>query len=303
MKKILCILMPLFLLYGCGGKNTGDDSESSPMMTIQTDAKTPDEKMLSMIQDCIQDYNEGKTEDLQKELDMTIAPLPLEVSSLPEISSLSDLEEVEDDENVTNTYYVGRQKINDKYSAVYSIYAPSGGSFWSNGSVEFEADRSMITEDDPQFARYRSVLDDLLEKQNKVLNELYTIGVEVDASSADEDGYCPVTKGPSSVQQLKDDAASVFTQDYINEVIDPVVFSGDTPIYKEKSGKLYAHPSDIIQQPSSYTYDTSCIAAVSDDGSTVMIDLLTTVMGQPQNSLKRILLIHSSDGYLLPSVY
>ena len=303
MKKILCILLPIMMLYGCGGKNTETDSESSPMVTIQSDAKTPEEKMLAMIQDCISDYNEGKTEDLQKELDMTIAPLPLEVSSLPEISSLSDLDEVKDDETITNTYYVGKQKINDKYSAVYSIYAPSGGSFWSNGSVAFEADRSMITENDPQFSSYRTVLDDLLAKQSKVLNELYTIGVTVDESSADEEGYCPVTQGPSSIQQLKDDAASVFTPDYISEVIDPVVFSGDTPIYKEKNGKLYAHPSDIIQQPSSYTYDTSYIAAVSDDGTTVRIDLLTTVMGQPQDDLKRILLIHASEGYLLPSVY
>lgn len=303
MKKIICILMSMILLTGCTAKKPEVEETASPTLETVMHASTPEEKILNMIQSCIRSYNEKKTEELEKELDLSITPLPLEVSSLPEISSLDDLEEVKNDNTVSNAYFTGKQKIDDKYSAVYTIYSPGGGSFWSNGSVSFEADPEQITEDDPQFNDCRNAINDLLKKEKSLLDELYAISISVDESKADENGYCPVTEGPDSIQQLKNDAAAVFTQDYIESSIDPVVFSGSSPVYMEKNGKLYAHPTDMIQQPSAYSYDTHHIAAVKDDGTQVEIDLLISAMGQPTGKLTRMVLVHSGNAYLLPTVY
>ena len=169
MKKILTALTVLTLLCGCTAKKQTDDY-TGPVAT--EDPLTDEEKELQMIQSCISAYNNNEIQDLEDSLQTSITPLPIGITSLPEISSLSDLVEVKDAEASTNTTYVGQYTIQDSYYAIFSIYKPKTGSFWLNGSVTFNIDPSAVTVNNPQFAEYKPALDLLLEMDNLVLNWL-----------------------------------------------------------------------------------------------------------------------------------
>ena len=95
-KTVLAALGVLLILCGCGNKNKDKDVnpyEAGPV--TETDTRTDEEKELSMIQGCIQDYNTNRIPEVEEYLNTQLHPLPLEVTSLPEIKSLSDLKKEE----------------------------------------------------------------------------------------------------------------------------------------------------------------------------------------------------------------
>ena len=148
-----------------------------------------------MIQECISVYNgtNGNTvADKEKELNTVIAPLPVEISVLPDVSSLNDLTELKDEESTTNAVYIGSQTVNDKYSVVYKIYKPSS-EFWINGEITFRADLDKVTSNDVQFAEYRAALDSLLARRTEVLQWLVGLNVTVDETVSPLEGYFLVT--------------------------------------------------------------------------------------------------------------
>lgn len=311
MKKLFTLFLSASLLFvgGCKSKDqVSSDTPVNDLSLLETpDSRTDEEKELEMIQGCISDYNTGRISEVEEYLNTQLRPLPLEVDSLPEISSLSDLTEEVDDEEDANTAYVGSYMIDDKYKAVFTIYSPTGESFWLNGSILFQIDPESITLNDPQFTEYREAFETLLDKEFDVLNMLYGLDVSKSSEEGPEEGYYEVQEvmgsTVNSIQDLKDIAESVFTTDYLEDSFYYSAFYNESPIYKEIDGKLYVADSGMIHQGSSYTYEPSYIIAAEERDGTVYVDMLSSSLGELQSTIKRLTLTVTDNGYRLPSAF
>ena len=93
---------------------------------VEEDERTDEEKQLAMIQNCISDYNTGRISEVEDYLDTTLHPLPIGVTSLPEISSLKDLTPEPDYMENSNVSYAGSYAIDysGEASSVTAYYEP-----------------------------------------------------------------------------------------------------------------------------------------------------------------------------------
>lgn len=299
-KYIPLALAFLLLLPGCKKQEEIIEQDTSNGPVVSEDTRTDEEKILEMIQSCINDYNEGKIPDIEESLKSEISPLPLDVESLPQINSLEDLVKVEVETQSSNIVFLGYYEIQDKYKVTFKVYHP-GGYFWLNGDVVFDVDLEKIQQNNPEFAEYKQILDPLLQNATQILDYLH--GLNVNLAEEELDQYYEVLdidgRAITSIQQLKDLAESVYTVDFLQNNFYKNAFEGDMPIYKEMDGKLYCLGTDVTPtQPN--IYDTSYILAVKQDDNFTKINLLTKVMDQTQNSVKEITITQTEQGYRLP---
>ncbi len=313
LKKILIACMSFALLMtGCSKKEDHSDEQSSALINgpvVSEDTRTDEEKELVMIQQAISTYNtEGKIEETEKNLLTSVNHLPIEIDALPEINDLDDLEEVKDDETLTNTAYVGKYKVNDKYDVVFYIYNPTGGNFWLNGRVGFHIEPEEVTQNDPRFTEYRTALNSLLTDKDELLNMLYGIDVTVSEKEGPESGYHEVLAfgrwKPKTIAEIQEIAESVFTREALSDTYYQSAFYGISPTFKEINGKLYCAETDLAPSESYFVYEPSYIlAAENSDDNTVNIDLLASVMGEIQPNIRQISLKLTDNGYRLVTAY
>ena len=301
-KYVLFLLLGFLFLTSCQ-KETQEaslDTSNGPVAT--EDTMTVEEKELKMIQSAIADYNEDRILEQEDTLKTSITKLPVEITSLPEISQLSDLTPVEDSDLQSNTAYVGKYTVNDKYDVTFKIYHPTGGNFWLNGEVLFEIDPSKVTVNDPQYENYRNILNPLLENERKVINYLYGLDVNLSGEPTLDGQYYEVLGFDGadihSIDDLKAFAQTVFTADYLQQYFYKNAFEGEFPIYKELDGKLYCLPTEITPLNLNQ-YDIGYIIAVRETEDRVTINLLTSVMNQVQPEVKEIHLLPTAEGYRL----
>ncbi len=301
------LLISVLLISGCSGtKDTGStDTGSGPV--VSEDTLSDEEKELAMIQECISDYNSGAIEERQDYYNITIPPLPIGITALPEISSLSDLTEIQDDEDLTNTAYVGYYLVNENYQVIFRIYHPTTNTFWLNGNIEFAIDPDLVPDSNPDYADTAAILDGLLDGAQDILNALYGINVSYDETSQTADGYYVFTgdgHGNTTIAQLKAYAESIYPLDYLETNYYPSAFEGDNPVYKEENGITYVYPSDDLNAAESTHYLTSKIIAVEDtENGQRNVDLLTEKFDQVLSTIYRITLVQTDSGWRLIHAY
>ena len=304
MKKFLsALLIAGVFLTGCKDKTAEvqkQDFSNGPVVT--EDTETREEKILRMIQKCIEDYNTDEIAHVEDSLKTEIQPMPLELDSLPEITSLNQLTEIKADGS--NADYAGTYKIDDKYNVTFYIYHPNGGYFWLNGDVEFTVNPEYIVRDAPEFAEYKAVLDDLLPRAQLIQNYLTGFDVTFEEEATLDGIYHRVLymndQAPMSIEQMRAEAESVFDKKFLEDTYYYNAFESQTPVYREVDGVLYCLDSMMTGSPDNQ-YDTSTIIAAVDNGGKVTINLLTTVMNKTLPYIKEITIISTNNGYRLPS--
>ena len=306
-KYILAALCLLLTCAGCGKKNRDDEDhkyDNGPV--TETDNRTDEEKELSMIQGCINDYNINRIPEIEAYLDTQIHPLPLEVSSLPEISSLKDLTKEEEYITNSNSTYAGSYQIDEKYKVVFIIYEPTGNSFWLNGRILFQIDPSLVTVDDPRFTDYRVAMTNLLSREKMVLNWLYGLNLVLSEEEVAPGYYEILAMGermPSSVDEIKQIAEEVFTKQFLEENFYYSAFYSESSMFKEINGKVCCAKSEMIAQESSSIYDPHYIIAAEERDGIVYLDMLSDSIQEVQPDIKRLTLAKTDSGYRLPAAY
>ncbi len=312
-KQFKFILAVILFLSGCSRQISASETDSQSDYygpIVSQDTRTDEEKELEMIQNCIADYQADTITDAEERLEnqgIHFPNLPLELDSLPEITSLNDLTQVEVDSSISNIYYTGMYLVNDKYQVYFMIYNPSGGSFWLNGGIQFEIDPSLVMADDPQYSEYRSALKDLLAQENDVLCWLMGINVTVSEEEGPAEGYHEVLamgdNNPRTIDDVKAIAEKVFTQDYLEQNYYPAAFDRDSSTFLEQNGKLYCADTIISEQKSSYSLNPSYIIAAKEDNGIIQLDMLADVNGEVQPIIHRVQLARIDGGFRLPEVY
>lgn len=303
MKKIFTLFVCSILLMGCAPKEeVKEDTSNGPI--IETNPLSDEEKILLMIQSCIDDYNQNKISEREEYFQTQFPPLSIEVSSLPEIISLSDLQPVEEDTSITNTAFVGEYQIDEKYSARFTVYKPTTDSFWLNGKIEFLVDIDQVSVNNAEFANTKAKLDRMLRNAESILNTLHGINATLDFDQpGPEEGYYRYLPGPdgaTSIYQLKSIAESIYTKDFLEENYYITAFEGDYPLFLEKNGQLYCAEVDIFS-PFTNDYDTSRIIATKEEGDFLYIDILMNRYGQLEPTIYRLVLVSTEEGYRFPT--
>ena len=311
MKKItVTLLLALSLvLPGCKKPEEAVEptgTEYGPI--VEEDERTDEEKQLAMIQNCISDYNTGRINEVEDYLNTNLHPLPIGVTSLPEISSLKDLTPEPEYMENSNVSYAGSYKISDTHRAVFLIYEPTGGSFWLNGVILFQVNPEEIPMDNPEFTDYRNALSSLFAKETKVLPWLYGLNLTLSEQESSEPGYYEVLSmdgmKPASLDDIKALAEEVFTKEYLENNFYYSAFYSERAMFKEIDGVVCCADSEMTIQPNASSYNTHYIIAAEEVNNTVAIDLLTTSStGEVQPNIRRIYLDHTPQGYRLPSAY
>ena len=300
MKRFLVIFVIVLLaLSGCGKEVEYDEfgNEITPEPTSDT------EKALFMINQAIDDYNNGVIKEKEVEWNTTIKPLPIEIESIPNIKSLNELDDIEIKNRITNAVYDGLYNL-DKYSMVFEIYN-YGTSFWLNGTTSFQVDVDSIEVNNPKFSEIKSTLDTLMAEDIEVLAWLYGVNVELGQESAEYPGFFKVNLvGPNkynSIQELKDKSESIFTQDFLSTYYQ-VAFESEDPIYREINGDLYCSisESDIYE---GLPYDTSRIIATKETDNEILVDLVVSFGQDIDSELQRIILVKTDQGLRFNNVY
>ena len=300
MKRFLVIFVIVLLaLSGCGKEVEYDEfwNEITPEPTSDT------EKALFMINQAIDDYNNGVIKEKEVEWNTTIKPLPIEIESIPNIKSLNELDDIEIKNRITNAVYDGLYNL-DKYSMVFEIYN-YGTSFWLNGTTSFQVDVDSIEVNNPKFSEIKSTLDTLMAEDIEVLAWLYGVNVELGQESVEYPGFFKVNLvGPNkynSIQELKDKSESIFTQDFLSTYYQ-VAFESEDPIYREINGDLYCSisESDIYE---GLPYDTSRIIATKETDNEILVDLVVSFGQDIDSELQRIILVKTDQGLRFNNVY
>ena len=260
-----------------------------------------------MIQDAVSTYNDNKIQEAEDYYGVTVPDLPLEVDSLPEVNSLSDLTILDTDPLVTNSILTAQMTITSSYSIIYTIYHATGGSFWLNGTVEFQQSLDAVTVDDPQFADIRNTLSSLLTQQKTVLDWFYGINVTVGDTPVEGTEYYPVTSveglSSPSIAAMKEEAEKVFTADYLSTSFYPSAFDGEEPMYQEINGQLCKRDSGMASILDGESYATDYIAAISQQDNQILIDIHTSILDQVQPTIRRIVLLNTDNGIRLSAAY
>ena len=306
-KQLLAILCLLLTLNGCGTKHKDSDNdqyENGPVTEVDT--RTDEEKELQMIQGCINDYNINRIPEIEEYLNTQIHPLPLEVTSLPEISSLKDLTKEEEYTTNTNCSYAGSYMIDDKYKVIFLIYEPTGNSFWLNGRILFQIDPSLVTVDDSRFTDYRNAMTTLLTREKNILNWLYGLNLVLSEEEVIPGYYEVLAMGermPSSIDEIKQIAEEVFTKEYLEENFYYSAFYSESAMFKEVDGKVVCARSEMIEQESSSIYNPHYIIAAEERDGIVYLDMLSDSLNEVQPDIKRLTLAITENGYRLPAAY
>ena len=304
MKKSILLIMLSLVLYGCAAKQ--DDQNTAPSTTngppVPKDEMTDEEKTLRMIQECIDDYNNDLIAEREEYFQIIIPALPLEAASLPQISSLKDLTEIQ--EEYSNAEFIGTQALDDKYTVVYRVYRPTNGSFWANGSVEFRIDPEKVTKDDSRFTEYRNALYWLLPNGSAALNYLHGLDVELAEDSPDGIYHEVLSIGNTdihSIDALRAYAEQFYDRTFLESRYYTTSFYSAMPVYKEEGGKLYCLESELTY---AFTpeYEPAYIIAAAEDNGIVTLNLLTSVMGTLQPQVKEVILRRTEYGFILPGV-
>lgn len=299
----MCLLM---MLSGCNHNKKEEVSETEYGPVVEQDTRTDEEKELEMIQGCINDYNINRIPEIEEYLNTQLHPLPIEVTSLPEISSLKDLTEEPSYEETSNVSYAGSYLVDNKYKIIFLIFEPTGNSFWLNGRALFQIDPALVEQDKAEFTEYRNAMEYLLANEKQVLNWLYGLDLELGDEGPFE-GYREVKSMGgsviSSIDQIKSIAESVFTKEYLEKTFYYSCFYSETPMFREADGKVYCASSDLINQETSYVYNPHYIIAAKQDGNTIYLDMLSDSVGEVQPDIKRLTLEITDSGYRLPAAY
>lgn len=303
----LALISVLLLCTGCGNKSNSEQNDPNAYgPVVEQDTRSDEQKELEMIRQCINDYNINRIPEVEEYLGTQLHPLPLEVTSLPEISSLKDLKEEPEYLQSTNVSYAGSYMVDDKYKIIFLIYQPTGNSFWLNGRVLFQIDPSLVDYDKPEYAKYREEMDVLLKQERPILNWLYGLDLELGAEGPIP-GYYEVTsmggQPVASFNDVKAIAESVFTKEYLEQTFYYSAFYSEGSMFKEDSGKLYCAKSDLAVQDPSYSYNTHYIIAAEEKDGMVYLDMLGDNMGEVQPDIKRLTMQWTDNGYRLPSAY
>ena len=300
MKKIYILITCFFLMLGCttSKNNTTADTSNGPV--VKEDSRTNEEKILSMIQSCIKNYNEDDLDELRTYYKSNIPNLPLELDSLPEVNALSELTSIVADDN-SNTVYEGMYKV-DKYKITFKIYYPSGADFWPNGDIDFQIDPEDVTVNNPEYEGYRNALTYLLSEESNVIYMLYGANVELADEPSFDDKYYEVIRVNgeyfSSIDELKEYAETVFIKEYLEGNYYKNSFESETPVYKEVNGKLYCIGAEVTPIVS-YQYAPEYIIYVKDENGIIKVNLLTKVMDTILPDIKEITLQETENGYRL----
>lgn len=308
LKKYLMFLLSIMLtVSGCGKKpeSSSGTTEYYGPMTAE-DTRKDEEKILTMIQGCINDYNINRIPEIEEYLNTQLHPLPIGVNSLPEISSLNDLKEENSYIENSNVTYAGSYMIDNTFKIIFLVYEPTGNSFWLNGRVLFQIDPSLVVRDNPDYSEYKTALDTLLAREKNVLPWLYGLNLNLGSQGPFEGYYEVLSIGdvhPTSISQIMEIAEQVFTHEYLEKTFYYSAFYSESPMFQEADGKVYCAKSDLALQENSYVYDTHYIINAEKRDSIIYIDMLGDSVGEVQPDIKRLTLAITEDGYRLPSAY
>ncbi|MEG1461926.1 hypothetical protein [Anaerorhabdus sp.] len=290
MKKCLTLFLLICTLTGCSPK-----SEEPKELTFE-------EKVLLLIQECIDDYNTSIAADsIIHQIDTP--PLPISIGTIPQIEKLSELKPVEDDHS--NAEFIGALKINE-YQMVFHLYSTCD-SFWQCGEASFQIDTTTIRPDSPTFTSTKAILDELLAVDREAFGYLYGIGVDLaPEESTAHPGYYEVLntvniENPTSIDQIKEYVETVFDKDFISQFY-PEVFESESPIYIEDNGKLYSIENAPSITDEQY-YNTSLIINTQETEDKILVDIVTSYGDIIDPELKRIEISKTENGYRLAGLY
>lgn len=293
MKKILLILFSIIFILGCQNKNIKNE-------TVEL---TNEEKILLMINQCIDDYNSNLIKDREVEWNTTIKPLPINVKNIKNITSLKELKEINPQNKITSAVYIGTYDIGD-YNMVFEIFN-YGNNFWLNGEVNFEVKLETIKIDNPQFSEIKKTLDNLLEYNIETFAYLYGVGIQLGKESETDKGFYMVENNGNyifnSISDIKQKVENIFTTEFLEKYYN-IAFNSEDPIFKEIDGKLYCYETDTTIAES-LPYDTSRIIATKEENNNLLIDLVITFDQDVSNELQRIILVKTENGYRLNNTY
>ena len=293
MKKLIIFTILAFMLIGCASQKEYDEFGRE----VTSDPVSDEEKIITMINECISTYNNNQINDIQQQYSTTLPTLPIEVGTLPTVENFNQLTQ---EENVTsNADYIYNLTIDDKYSMQFQLYQPLN-SIWLDSNYSFQVDIEQITKDDPNFAQEKELLDNLLNEQELPINLLYASGITLGDQHPTNENYFEVQEF-QSIDQIKAIAEEVFTQEYLNTLYD-IAFNQENPIYLEENEKLYA--SDTSSSISTgIPYNTSYIIATSYEDNRLLIDLAAGYQDDIMPQIYRIELVDEGNGYRLTNTY
>ena len=305
-KQLIALMSAILLLTGCNKDKKEEVSPTEYGPVVEQDTRTDEEKELEMIRGCINDYNINRIPEIEEYLNTQLHPLPLEVESLPDISSLKDLNEEPAYTENSNVTYAGSYMVNDKYKVIFLIYEPTGNSFWLNGRVIFQIDPSLVEYDKADYAEYRTAMTTLLNNEKQVLNWLYGLDLEL-GTEGPFAGYRQVVsmggRPVSSINDIKAIAEEIFTTEYLENTFYYSCFYSETPMFREAEGSVWCAASDLNTQEASYSYNPHYIIAAEQKDNIVYLDMLSDSVGEVQPDIKRLTMEVTDKGYRLPSAY
>lgn len=293
MKKLIIFALLAFILIGCTNQKEYDEFGRE----VTSDPVSDEEKIITMINECISTYNNNQINDIQQQYSTTLPTLPIEVGILPTVENFNQLTQ---EENVaSNADYIYTLPIDDKYSMQFQLYQPLN-SIWLDSDYSFQVDVEQITKDNPIFAQEKELLDNLLNEQELAINLLYASGITLGDQHPTNENYFEVQEF-QSIDQIKAIAEEVFTQEYLNTLYD-IAFNQENPIYLEENGKLYA--SDTSSSISTgIPYNTSYIIATNYEDNRLLIDLAAGYQDDIVPQIYRIELVDEGNGYRLTNTY
>ncbi|MCF0125032.1 MAG: hypothetical protein HUJ68_04635 [Clostridia bacterium] len=302
MKKLIIVLLAFSCLIGCSKKQETEIDDLG--REVEVDPVSKEEKILTMINECINDYNNNVINEKEIEWNTTIPKKPIEIEYINEISSLSKLKETKDDDLITNAIYVGIYDL-DQYNMIFKIYKASD-SFWLYGKVSFELkDINSIGDKQDQFITTKNELDYLLTEGRKRLPYLYGINTEKGYESTEYPGYYELVSmdnyRPTTIQDIKNIIEEVFSSNFVESYYESA-FNQDSGIYKEINGRLYVADSEITIFHG-LSYNTSKIVAIQENEDELLIDLLATEGEYTSPQIERIRLEKSEQGWRLDNAY
>ena len=293
MKKIILIILTAFLIAGCSKSKEYDAFGQE----ITPDPVSDEEKIVTMINECINTYNNDKVIDVQEQYSTTLPALPLELTTLPIVENYSQL--IKEETIGTNADHVMTLPINDKYSLQFQLYEPLN-SVWLDSKFNFLVDIDQIIKDDPTFDKEKNILDELLAQQEEAINLLYGSGITLGNQYPQNENYYEVQEY-HSIDEIKAIAEKTFTQEYLDTLYD-IAFYQDNPIYIEDNGRLYATESSTSIS-AGIPYNTSYIIAVSYDNDQLLIDVAAGYGDDIMPQIYRITLADEGNGYRLTNSY
>lgn len=289
LKKLLVLLLALILFSGCSNSNEP---------TVLTD----EQKTLILLQECIDEYNSYNLAESTLPTRNT-PPIPLGINQIPELTSLNQMKKIEDEHS--NAIFIVSYPI-ENYEMIFHLYNYCD-SFWSCGEASFEINPATIMPDNPTFASTKKILDDLLPRNREVFNYLYGVDIQLEGKEhPDYPGYFKVLRvgdieNPTSINQIKELAESIFSYDFVSAFY-PEVFESEESIYKEIDGKLYS-VENIPNLPSELYYDTSLIINSKETENEILVDIAISYEDIIDPQINRIKIQKNENGYRLAELY